>query len=72
MPGDPWPGNEAGLTLVPVTEIVKSEATAVPPSSLIRVLMTLRVAGLSLLVMVQVLVWPMAMVPEQSADWDSA
>ena len=67
MPGGP----EVGLTLVPVTLMVKSVATAVPPLSLTTVLMTRMQVAMSLLVTVQVLVWPMAMVPEQSADCDS-
>jgi len=38
------PGNVAGIGLLPVTVIVKLLGCAVPPSSLITILVTLRVA----------------------------
>ena len=41
VPGDAAPGKLEGLGLLPETFIVKSEAEAVPPLSLITCLMTL-------------------------------
>ena len=51
------PGKEAGMGLLPVTVMVKSEGTAVPESSLMTILHTLSVASL-VLVKVQVTVSP--------------
>src|SRR2546427_9808221 len=62
------PGKLAGLGLLPVTVMVKFEARAVPPLSLMTCLITLRVAAWSLLVTVQVLVSPAAIDPVQSAE----
>ena len=45
VPGASSPGNMDGDTLVPVTVISKSEATDVPPSSLITCLITISVAS---------------------------
>src|SRR5947209_3599359 len=47
VPGDSAPGNDPGDGLPPVTVIVKSLATAVPPLPLITFLMTMSVAGWS-------------------------
>ena len=60
------PGKEAGLGLVAVTVIVKSEGAAVPPLSLMTSLHTVSWGGMSLLVMVQAEVPPgeMAMVTQ--------
>ena len=52
--------------------MVKFDATAVPPLSLITVLMTLSFGWMSSLVTVHVFVSPMAMVPEQSMELDWA
>src|SRR6266571_1402445 len=65
---DSAPWNEAGEGLVPVTDIVKSPATAVPPLSLTTCLMTISFGWTSLFVTVQVFVSPTAIVPEQSAE----
>src|SRR5437879_123892 len=65
VPGDSAPAKVAGLGLLPVTAIGKSAATLVPPSSLITCLITINCGALSSLVMVQVLVSPSAMFPEQ-------
>ena len=68
VPGDSAPENDAGLGLVPVTDIVKLPAVAVPPLSLTTCLMTMRCAGWSSLVMVQVFCSPAAIVPEQPTE----
>ena len=56
VPGAPAPGKLAGLGELPVTDIVKSEATLVPPSSLRTFLITISFAETSLFVIVQVFV----------------
>ena len=68
MPGDSAPAKDAGLTLVPVTLIVKALATAVPPLLLTMCLITINCGPISSLVTVQVFVCPIAMLPEQSAE----
>jgi hypothetical protein len=68
VPGASAPGNEPGVALGPVTFIVKSAATAVPPSSLITCLITISLGWTSSLVTVQVFVCPIAIVPAQSED----
>ncbi len=68
MPGDSAPGKSSGVSLAPPESRVKLAAVAVPPLSLITCLMTISLPGLSSLVTVQVLVWPLAIVPEQYAE----
>src|SRR2546428_2361284 len=65
---DSAPWNEAGEGLVPVTVIVKSPATAVPPLSLTTCLITINLGWTSSFVTVHVFVSPMTAVPVQSAD----
>ena len=56
------------LGLDPITLIVKLDAVAPPPLSFTTVLITISLGWTSSLVMVQVLVSPMVMLPEQSAE----
>ena len=68
------PGDAVPIQLFPsvaFTPLIvpeKSPAALVAPLSLITVLMMIRCAALSLLVTVQVLVWPSAMLPVQSPE----
>ena len=59
------PAREEELTFVPLTNMVKLLATAVPPLLLITCLMTVNFGWTSLLVMVQVLVSLKLRVPVQ-------
>jgi hypothetical protein len=68
VPGDSAPAKSSGESFVPPESSVKSAATAVPPLSLITCLITINVPALSSLVTVQVLVSPLAIEPEQSAE----
>src|SRR5262245_34903372 len=54
VPGDSAPGKLDGLGELPVTLIVKSDATLVPPLSLMTCLMTMRWAACRVLTKVQV------------------
>src|SRR5436309_8646434 len=55
-------------TTVPPIVPEKAAAVRLPPLSLTTTLLTIRCAGWSLLVTVQVLVWPSAIVPLHSAE----
>ena len=72
MVPDSAPGKDAGLGELPVTLMVKSPATDVPPLLLLTCLMTISFAGISLFVTVQVFVSPIPIEPEQAADNDDA
>src|SRR5437762_5017471 len=60
VPGEAAPGNEPGVGELPVTDIVNAEAVAVPPLSLMTVLITCSFGWMSSFVMVQVFVSPIA------------
>src|SRR5215213_5486055 len=68
VPGASAPAKLSGESLAPPESRLKLAAVAVPPLSLTTCLMTISFAAWSLLVTVQVLVWPLAMEPEQSAE----
>src|SRR5207249_2736673 len=73
VPSGAAPANEAVHGLVPVTDIVKLAALAVPPLSFTTCLITCRIGWTSLLVTVQVLVWPLPIPePAQSAESERA
>src|SRR5437016_5389161 len=61
------PGNDGSATPLLVTVMLKSAAFLVPPLSLTTVLITVRCAGWSSLVMVHVWCSPATIVPLQSA-----
>jgi hypothetical protein len=66
---DSLPGKKFnGWTLIPVTFILKSDAAAVPPLSLMTFLITVNVPGWSEFVTVHVFDSPMAIVPVQSDE----
>ena len=62
---DSLPGNDEVLTFVPVTDMVKLAATAVPPLLLITFLMTVNFGWMSWFVIVQVFAVLKVSVPEQ-------
>ena len=66
------PANDDGLAPLPVTFRVKDDEVAVPPLSLMTILVTINFGWISLFVIVQVLVSPAATVPPQSVEKDAA
>ena len=68
VPGASAPGNAGGLVPGSSTDIVNWDAMAVPPLLLTTCLITMSCGAMSSFVTVQVLVWPIAIVPAQSAE----